>query len=136
MDENINESSAAPLKYIRAPIISDNNLHPSTGSLIMRLLFGVLFHHLPSDIIIQKSPYCKLHIWSGVKQCRKKIIECSTCNITLCHTCYNVFHTSHDICASKNDLKKCLGFIDDSQIGDNNDDTNISISVSGAIVGL
>ena len=121
---------------MRTPRISDNNLHTSTGSLVMRLLFGGLFHHLSSDIITQKSPSCKLYIWYVDKQCMANIIECSTCNITLFHTCYNVFHTSHDLCASKNDLKKSLEFIDESQIGYNNDDTNVSLSVSGPIVGL
>ena len=88
--DDTNQSLDISSKYTREPRIIDNALHPSTGSLIMRLLFSRNFHHLPSDIRIQKRPPCKLHRCDGVKQCRAQIIECSTWKVNLCHTCYNV----------------------------------------------
>ena len=102
----------------------------------MRLTYSGIFHHLTSYIRTQKRPSCQIRGWSGVKQLRAQIIELSTCKLTLFHTYYNVFHTTHYLCDYKNDLKKILEIIDKSQIGDNNDDKNVNKSVSVPIVGI
>ena len=43
IDYNTGESSTVSSKYMRAPWISDDNLHPSAGSLIMHLIFSGIF---------------------------------------------------------------------------------------------
>lgn len=85
--------------------ISDSALHPTKGSLNCRL--GNCASHWPKPPKGKsRQIYCQLHKWAGGRRKYKDVAYCVECNVNLCLTCYERFHSTWDLVAEKSELKQ------------------------------
>ena len=71
--------------------ITSKSLHPSSGSLNIRL--NTTMQHLPH--LAKKRSRCGLHRWARNregKEVMSNVMTCSVCTVNLCITCFNIFH--------------------------------------------
>ena len=64
-------------------------LDPYSGCLRCRLDHNL--NHLPIKNDKPKNN-CQLHYWANKQKVRAQLMKCGTCNVTLCITCYKIFH--------------------------------------------
>ena len=75
-----------------------NALDPYSGYLRCRLDHNL--NHLP---IRNDKPEnnCQLHYWATKQKVRAQLMKCGTCNVTLCISCYKLFHESAQLKPNK-----------------------------------
>ena len=77
---------------------SDCSLCPASGVLQCRL--DQTCHHWPIPHT-GMNPKCQLHCWGGGKMVKSHIMSCSTCNVSLCVQCFQMFHEERNLVARK-----------------------------------
>ena len=104
----------------RATRFTDKTLHPTEGSLKMRLDHTI--QHWPLLKNADDSR-CQMHAWAtrGDKY-RCNIVYCKVCNVHLCLQCYTAFHCIYDLVAVKESF--CLSYGGSVIVEDDSDKTS------------
>ena len=83
------------IKTTKNKRINESTLDPFKGSLKMRLDHTHV-QHWPCPVT-KKDTSCQLHYWATGKRCRKQMVQCELCEVTLCVKCFQPFHTEPKI---------------------------------------
>jgi len=92
----------------RAPRLMAQSLDPTSGSLRIRLKVGPGLHMPSPSSRYAKCALC--HFCQG-KRTKAQILRCATCNVSLCLSCYQIYHTKlsvSDRLTSMNETNTCL----------------------------
>ena len=94
-------------KAIKNKQFNEKSLDPFKGSLKNRLDHANV-QHWPCPVT-KSDTSCQMHYWATGKRCRKQLIYCELCEITLCIKCFQPFHTEQKLASKKEQYKKELG---------------------------
>lgn len=78
---------------------TDLNLDHFVGVLKNILDHTNLFHY-PSKVI-KKETSCQMHYWDTNKRCRKCLLQCELCEVTLCVDFFGPFHLNANLGSRK-----------------------------------
>ena len=106
----------------RAKRDTDISLHPHTGMLKHKLNHNV--QHWARPRVFPKAK-CALHYWASNIDDRSQIVFCSVCEVHLCTSCFEVYHTDEDLAEKKETL--CAEFIEKRKI-------NLSLAIDSETV--
>jgi hypothetical protein len=85
------DSASVTSSKKRAVAVNDDSMDPRTGKLRNRLIAGHGLH-MPEESTHDAK--CGLHFWATRERKRGgKVLNCSTCKVSLCINCFKLFHT-------------------------------------------
>jgi Transposase IS4 len=85
----------------RAKKLTDASLNASEGALKCRLNHSIPHWPLPKK---SKKAKCALHYWAAGVEDRAQIVKCSVCDVHLCVSCFQIYHTTHHLMDEKDNL--------------------------------
>jgi len=96
------QSTSSTDSKSRAPKLTDVSIQ---GKYSKRLDAFVTEGHFPVHKPEQR-PKCALHKWAADVEERKHVYSCSHCKISLCVSCFPIFHKDHDLVNNKEKYKQ------------------------------
>ena len=95
--ETDGETESSALSKKKRQRITDNTIQSKYRT--RTTMSTVCFH--PISSVQGKGCRCQLHYWALEKRYRKNLLYCNECDVALCHQCWNIWHSNHNLVHDK-----------------------------------